>query len=1434
MQTKKEPSSHRIHLHFTKPPSWLFYALIFVFSVSLIAYLLWQYTPVKDELETRFIRKLQPYLGESFYITDFSIGTDNISFYNVRTSDIQSGYMVAIGEIRFTFDMSSFITYNFNPLKTINAVDIISPQVTIYYKDTPQANNIDFSLEAVFEEMITGLKKFPEIDHLKIKGGSVVLQMPWQTTLAEKQIPLFSDLAGRVDYLASDEEITLALDGNFLGAEKSMIQLTGYADFAEKRSEATVTFDESYVTSGLPFWKLDFWQIANARLSGSVQVVNKNFAMDSLSLSGDVLVKDMDMVIYGQRAQADSFFLRFNGMDALIDTFDCRIEDGNGRFGGVISNLMRPMVDWQLWVRDFPVRYLVQSHKIFEYAYEGKLAGTAKFSGPIKAMDIHAETRSPDVLYAVVPFNTIRATLDYNTREKILRLPYLRADFFKFRTQGAGYVNFNNDTLSLDLFSDIIVPERYFTLMSGLNDGAVTVDSDFYGDFRKKLFRGGFVFKGTGVDTLLASGRGPFTLDDQLLRFFVRSDDGNDDFSLSGTIHQLFSGPQIDILDFRDFPLSQLSYNPVVKAFLQDRHTDMYFSGPYHSLAAKFKVVPENEPLNPVAWSSANITDIFLDNQRYRGSFNINTAPKIIDGGYDVRFTPKGMAVQARAAKLLDVDIYRGFDPDAPYEGRITLENASLSDYLENSPAWSGVFEEGQLQGQLTIAGIRENPEMRFSLGVKDLVINNVGYYNARLAGELKDHWLNFDNLWLRLNADTVLNAALSWYSDTDAINLRATGNNLESNFLAETIFDDPGLIRGQLSYALIADGTLGEPMASAWLKIGEGDLLNANHFHEIALSVEDSLPEGGNFWSVEDHIVNVRNFYYQNRDEYNLTASGSLGLDVYSPMDLRFDVRGNVLAELPKLVPYFQNPKTDGRLFARLRGTRSDPVLDQLDLRIFNGTISFSEVVPPVTSLNVAVKLSDASDFINIETIEGLVDGRWARIYNAPEVTLTDGSALEPWYFDEIGLNCGILMLETAENGIPLHFPGMMEPGDIGFFAARGRQPGEKFYFAGPPGLPICRGTTVLHNCRVTFPFIGMYDESGEYAYDEDSKVIDFMMNMRWDLGSLPGNNNRYFVSIPGYIGEAFMDLNIDNNSEGLVYSGRLIDESFRADGSVVSSRGRVEYLDVNFRVDRFGAEFNTYEIFPEVYGKAYTTVRTEQYDPVFGLDTTTASVGTESVPRDILLKLYVIDPVTGKEVSKGRWEDFRFKLESRENPFGETQEQLLAHLGYSFRNLQYKAGEVGLTLTQNFLIRPLFRPIERQLERKLSLDYVRVRSNFASHLLYLSFQDRTRIFNRPTFLLVNNNLDPALQLLQSSELTLGKYIFKDIYMTYTGQFVAGVDDSKLGVNHTLGLEYRLMYNLLLEVEMSRFQFDPFYDIENGEDLSRDFRVRLRHSINF
>ncbi|MEZ4764542.1 MAG: hypothetical protein R3C26_15580 [Calditrichia bacterium] len=75
-------------------------------------------------------------------------------------------------EIRFSFAPSKLLTHNFDPIKTINNVKLIRPQVTLYYSDEPRQINPDLSLEKVFEEIITNIKKFPEIDHVKIRDGS--------------------------------------------------------------------------------------------------------------------------------------------------------------------------------------------------------------------------------------------------------------------------------------------------------------------------------------------------------------------------------------------------------------------------------------------------------------------------------------------------------------------------------------------------------------------------------------------------------------------------------------------------------------------------------------------------------------------------------------------------------------------------------------------------------------------------------------------------------------------------------------------------------------------------------------------------------------------------------------------------------------------------------------------------------------------------------------------------------------------------------------------------------------------------------------------------------------------------------------------------------------------------------------------------------------
>lgn len=1397
-----------------KQRSWHFYFSIITLSLVLAGYVLWNFTPVKDEVKAAIIAKLQPYLGESFLINDFEMGFSYIEFSRVQASNESQSFTLELDRILIGYSVSTLLTSGFDAAEAITSVKFKRPSLSLLYsKDMNVRKDRDFSLEKVMEQVLVGLQKVPQIDHITVLDAEWFLDLP-----GGGQMPILSNLDGRFDYRSDSKVVFLNLRGNFIGVDESSIDLVGNVNFDDKTLTADLVLDECLINSDWPFWRISFFNIQNAWLQGKLELNSNSLQQDSLIMGGQIKVREFAADVFNQETRADSFTMRLDNRKVVVEPFDCRVEDATGQFHGIFTDIFDPEVDWWLDFEDYSLKYLKKAHNVFQYVYEGKMAGRAHFTGPIKKMRIDADVTSPDILYGVVPFNTTKARLEYDHSVKVLNLPYLRADYYKWRTEGSGTMEFFDYTTELDLNSYIDVPQGYFTWLNGLNEGRINLKWDLKGDFNRKLFTGNGRYTVKKADSLLAVGRGPLKLDYNKLDFRFSPENLANSYGLSGTIENLWDVPNVKIMEARNFPVRRFTEIPVFANMVGDKAVDFYFAGPYDMLSAKMKVMSQDRLTNHIVLNGS-IKDIFYDNQFYEGRFTAYSAPKRIDGRYQVRFSEDGVDTRIISPKLFDGNVYFGFTPQSPFRGKVHIHHFSVADYLQNISSFSSLFQEGTLAGELDIDGTVENPQLRFDLNASDFIVNKVGYYQTRFSGTLEENILQFDNSWVRLNGQRVFNADVRYNTLADSLKMTIRADDIESNFLAETLLKDRGLIRGSFTYAIVAEGNLNSPKVYGDVQVRDGEV-KGTEFDLINLTFEDSLTTGAEtYWDPANHIIKLRRFLYMNSGEYSIEGSGYMSVDQHGPIDVKVDVEGNVLAELPRIEPYFVNPKTNGSLYAYVQGSRVNPLFKEVDLVIRSGSIEFDGLIPKVNNLHAKVKLSDEDNFVKIDSLAGLALGRKFLIYNEKEVVVADSVKLDPLYFDDMGLNFGTIVLETDPLGFPLSVYGMMEEGDVGYFATQGNTPDEKFYFAGPVEDPYLRGTAVMYNCRVTFPFIGMVEsESGEYAYPEDDKVIDFLMNLRTDFSMIPGNNNRYFVNIPGYVGEVFMDLKIDNDSPGLTFKGRFIEESWRILGGVQSSRGRVEYLDVKFRVDRFGADFTNYEILPEVYGRAYTTVR----------DTT-------DFPRDILLQLYVIDPITKQEVNKGRWEDFRFKLVSRERPsdplIEETQENLLSYLGYSFDNLSNKAGEVGLTMTENFLIRPLYRPLERQLERQLNLDYVRVRSSFTTNLFYLGFQQRAKIAAQPWFFTptLNNNLNPALLLLQSSELTLGKYILSDVYLTYSGQLVSGVDDSKLGMNHSFGLEYRLLHNLLLEVEYDRYQYNPFY-----ENLPSDFLIRFRHSFNF
>jgi len=964
-------------------------------------------------------------------------------------------------------------------------------------------------------------------------------------------------------------------------------------------------------------------------------------------------------------------------------------------------------------------------------------------------------------------------------------------------------------TMGLEFNSNRDISRDVFPIIDRLNNTSMNYHTLVHGDFPTLTFTG--TINGEfrqGENIILATDATYELVKDHITIQNNRSTPAG--LKIYAQVSDLWNNPTFQMLELKDLPMDSLSTLTFLKGMNEKYRGDFYFSGPVNFPTTKISF--SNRKTQEVLFSfTGNASNLIQPNLKFRGHFLFETRPETVEGNLLIENNADNLALQLDVPSMINGNLSIGYGEQALFQGILNIIKFPINQYIGRFSNFAQAIGEGNLLGTISFNGTTDQPTVKFDLQAQDFIINNNGYYSAVVQGSYENSIFQCTNTALNYNSRPIILADINW--DIRRKYLRATfrGDQIESNFVASTIFKDARLVQGDMNYQLTLEGRADRPNIHGTANMQNG-ILKDRVFTDLHAEFEDSIPPSISLFQIGKHIFHIRKLTYHDKRDYSVQISGIMPADPGSPMNLKLDAEGNILAEVPSFLSYFRNPICLGELLLNFSGTRENPKIESGRISIYNGSMEFESVIPPLKDMKADIELKEGEQFLRIRNLEGKINNRSVRIFNLDSVKVGE-NYLEPWRFEDFGINLGVLVLETDKRGIPLSIPGLMNPGDIGYFEADGKENGEQFYFSGPVDKPEVRGKIVLRESRVTFPFLETPEPS---TPEEENKVIDFLMNIKWDITTIAGTGNRYFVDIPALLGEVYLDLNIDNVSEGLEFTGRLSDESFRVAGSIESSRGRVEYLDMNFRVDRFGAIFNTFELFPEVYGKAWTTVR----------DST-------NFPRDIYLVLYAIDPETKQEVSRGRWEDFRFKLVSSDPTIGETQENVLSYLGYSVDNISSKASDIGMTLTDNLLIRPLVRPLERKMERGLGLDYVRLNLQITSNIYYYSLQPRWKFLPEANYGRFNYNtsFDPALLLLQSSEITLGKYLMKDIYFSYSGQLVSVYDEPKFGLNHRFGVEYRLLQNLLLEFEYDKFYFDPKY---YSRDALQDFRIRLKHSFNF
>ena len=1287
--------------------------------------------------------------------------------------------------IEFDYNLFTLIKNINEPHRAIDKIFLVEPQVV--FKDIEENDFIESSIiDSTDINILEVLYHFENIDRIHLKNGSLSLQRK-----NEENLSLAKNLNGWIDS-RNFTSININADGDIFYGSDAKFEMFGQVNLR----------DESfYIQLDLQDYELLDAHLANfnehIRILGGIidsklDIKGSQFNLENVSIDGYVSLRNTDFTLFDNE---------IHDLEVYAQIYDNKLvlNDGRGKFtssvftvAASIDDIFSPVVEGEIRSDRIEIKAIADYFNVdgFEKDY---LNLQGKFI--ISPSELRASGRlfAPQIVFNDQEIH--RLNIKASLENKNLNLSDLTFEVFGFNVECSSLID-----LESGKFSTVAACEREFGehfFFDNVSHGKAEIKLDLNGNISEGKATGIWNYKlSNPKDKVLVVG-GQIGLENNIFTFSNERNAEND-FLVTFQIADMFEDPKLNFGYIENFPFYIFTSRKWVEDIFNRYDIEGILVGTFNNLNAQISIVDKEIPGRQFAITSS-IKDLLKTEKKISGMVQFNK----LKGEYLLSFGDDFLtgSIQSNHSMVGFVDINMALEEQI--KATLDLEKFEVNKLLTDTTL-SGY---GEINGKIEINGSLDDPKMIAKLNGDRFIINDMGYYSFDVNLQADTSQFLIDTLEVALNNRTILNGSVNVDYKSKWVEAIAEGNEIDTEYILKSVDKNSNFLSGKGDYKIQIQGPLKSPRISGGINLTNGVIDNIP-FDEITIGIKDSLATGSDFLDYKNHYININKFVALKGGQYHLECSGNLPLYDDGDIDLNVKFDGDLLWLIPKWDDFFIDGASFTSINLNVSGTPSNPELTQGHARIDRGELWLNDVAQHIENINGEIYIENNSNFIVFSNINAEVDGKKLFINNEKAVITSDGITLEPWYFKDLNLNFGILTLQTSKQGVELTIPGLMVEGESGSLALSGKTEKEKFYLAGPVEDPYAWGKIVLADSRITFPF--------PPAESEPSNAIKFLRNIYWDVVLKAGKDLQYVRQISGFIGEVNTELNIDPSSEGLIFKGVIEKETFHPEGKLISSRGRIDYLDLNFRVEDFGFIFNKGNE-PEVYGRAWTTVRD--------------SVGAAS--KTIYLELYAVDEATGLETRRVRWEDFRFRLVSADPTIGESQEQVLAYLGYSVGNVEEKAKKVGGAVTDNYLIRPLLRPIERGLEKYLGIDFVRFNARIAENLLSAGTQNGSQknLYNQ-----YNNTTNISYAwLIQSSEFTLGKYLTQNLYLTYTGQIVALAHEqqSEFSLNHSLGLEYRFLKNLLFEFEYDR-EMLQLYQIYNDKSYQEDFKVRFKYSFSF
>ncbi len=1368
-----------------------------IFLIALPSLLNW--TGLAKPVKRYLLSSAEEYLPYSVNLDNFKIGLGTLSFNKVALKSDNRRYSISVNNIRLSYRLTSLILHPSSPLQSLKSITLVNPQIVIRAQKEQPASAKSTDIWQVIQTFVNRLNDKNAIKFVRIENGQVAFHRQTGDSLL-----IVQHLNGILKAETKDI-INIILKGSFLSNQPDQMEISARFNLRNEQSRLLCRFAR-YDLNGAFLEKFLPIKLTRGQISGWLLMENQHFIPDSLNINGELHFRNFALNYKARNIKNIQFKAVVSNNRLIVDSLSARMGKAFVSGHAWVNDVLKPHLQAKLNLKDLNPDALMASGKAHWYS-NATLSGWLNLTAQPRTWRGEVELQKGSIrLASGKTLRDVQLNMHFSKDTLAVKKLFARLDTGNL-FNGFGIYEKSSGILAINLHAEHFTASH--RIFDRLSQKLHALNVRFKTDTKTGQTTGKWAYFLTApADTLLQMD-GQINGDDKNLRIDLLHSTAAD-CKAALVVSDYLQNPHIERGELRNFPFEEFTSAEFLHPVLQRMSSDFRLSGPLNRLKLNLNFVDRLNAKNKVELV-ATLSNLFAAHRELNGLIRL----KNITGNTKVEFGDDYFSGNFSFGDQISGNLNIDFTHEQYLNGKVCFNHFNIIQAFSDSVIANNFHFLGNINGKVLLKGDVRNPLVSMDLTGDRFVFNDVGYYQAGLQLFATKDSIAVDSLYIAINNLPVIQGKGIVNLKKRLVEGRFSGQDVDMEQLITTLAPNKIHLSGLAQYDLGIKGSLQQPKLDLSLNVQDG-ILDRLDFDHLFVHLQNDYVNGGTLFHTKDQLLKIDKIEMSRRDHFQLSGLGQIPLYSTGPIDLFLNFDGDLFGIIPLYQPFFKKGVSNVSLHLALGGTPERLRLSSGLMVINHGELWLRNITPHIENISGVIEKKSGTNQVNFINFMASTGGQTLTINTVRNVKLPDGEVLSPWNFKGLDLDFGVLKMETTGRGVQVHLPGFMKPGDFGRLALSGFKPGEDFYFAGPIKHPRLRGKVTVYDTRLTFPFL----EVASASPGQHNVVVDFLQNIDWDLQVDCGGDVVYFREIPAYIDNVNTELFVDKSSPGLHLRGILSNKTFRVSGKFSSSRGRLEYLDQTFRVDYFQAEFTEASPYPFISGQAWTTIRD--------------SIG--AVPKTIYLKLYAIDPETHQEKRQGSLENFKFKLVSADPQVGEDQERVLSYLGFSVGNLREKATSVGGAVTDKYIFRPLFRPIERAIERNLGIDFVRINSNIAKNLFYTSIGYGGRNFgrNQP---LINpfNTSTPYLFLMSSSEVTLGKYLTQNLYLTYTGQLVSVYDKTKptFDMNHSFGIEYRFLRNILLEIEYDR-ELMGYYEIPDQKQYLEDVKIRLRHSFTF